>query len=198
MSCRSRSTDYKNMDAFNYLAVLISIILGLGIAQLLGGFGRWVEHRGAFRPFAPALIWAGILLLIHVQTWWSMFGLRFVTQWTFVRFAVVLLQPVALYLLAVLVLPSQSTTTTDLRANYFAQRRWFFGLLAFLLGVSLLKDLVVSGSFPNPLNVTFHGAFLAATIVALCTQREAYHQAAAALTAVAIVLYIGLLFAQLQ
>jgi hypothetical protein len=65
-----------------------------------------------------------------------MFGLRFVTQWTFVRFAVVLLQPIALYLLAVLVLPSQGTTT-DLRANYFAQRRWFFGLIAFLLGVSV-------------------------------------------------------------
>ena len=48
------------------------------------------------------------------------------------------------------------------------------------------------------MNVGFHGAFLLATIVALCTQREAYHQTAAALTAVAIVVYIGLLFAQLQ
>ena len=76
-------------------------------------------------------------------------------------------------------------TMTDLRANYFTQRRWFFGLLAFLLGVSLLKDLVLSGSLPNALNVGFHGAFLAATIVALCTQREAYHQTAAALTAIA-------------
>jgi hypothetical protein len=176
------------MDAFEYLAVLISIILGLGIAQLLGGFGRWVEHRDAFRPFAPALIWAGILLLIHIQTWWSMFGLRFVTQWTFVRFAVVLLRPIVLYLLAVLVLPSQSTTTTDLRANYFAQRRWFFGLLAFLLVVSLSKDLVLSGSLPNAVNVGFHAAFLAASIVALGTQREAYHQAAAAATTIACVL----------
>jgi len=95
-------------------------------------------------------------------------------------------------------LPSQSTTTTDLRANYFAQRRWFFGLLAFLLGVSLLKDLVLSGSLPNAVNVGFHAAFLAASVVAFGTQREAYHQAAAALTAAAIVVYIGLLFAQLQ
>ena len=64
----SDRADYKNMDALEYLAVLISIILGLGIAQLLGGLGRWVEHRASFRPFAPALIWAVILLLIHVQT----------------------------------------------------------------------------------------------------------------------------------
>src|SRR5437879_3431768 len=115
------------MDAFSYLAVLISIILGLGIAQLLTGFGRWVERRTAFQPFAPAMIWAGTLLLIHVQTWWSMFGLRLLTEWTFVRFAAVLIQPIILYLLAILVLPSQSATTTDLRVNYFDQRRWFFG-----------------------------------------------------------------------
>jgi hypothetical protein len=39
------------VDAFNYLAVLISIILGLGIAQLLSGFGRWIEQRRSFQAF---------------------------------------------------------------------------------------------------------------------------------------------------
>jgi hypothetical protein len=34
--------------------------------------------------------------------------------------------------------------------------------------------------------------------VVLCAQREAYHQVAAAVTAVAIVVYIGPLFGQLQ
>ena len=121
------------MDAFNYLAVLISIILGLGIAQLLSGFGRWIEQRRSFQAFLPAMIWASILLLIHVQTWWSMFGLRFLTEWTFVRFAVVLLQPTTLYLLAIVALPSDRAPTQDLRTNYFGQRRWFFGLLVFLL-----------------------------------------------------------------
>src|SRR5947208_5766793 len=116
------------MDAFNYLAVLISIILGLGIAQLLTSFGRCIEQRKALRSFLPAMIWAGILLLIHVQTWWSMFGLRSLPQWTFVQFIAVLLQPITLYLLAIVVLPGQSATSLDLRANYFAQRSWFFGL----------------------------------------------------------------------
>lgn len=44
------------MEAFNYLAVLISIILGLGIAQLLTGFGRWIEYRKTFKPFVPAML----------------------------------------------------------------------------------------------------------------------------------------------
>lgn len=144
------------------------------------------------------MIWAGILLVIHVQTWWSMFGLRFLTQWTFVTFSAVLLQPITLYLLAILVLPSQSATTIDMRVNYFAQRRWFFGLLLFLLMVSVLKDLVVSGSLPSALNLGFHGVFLAVAIGALSTDRESYHWAAAILSAVALFAYVGLLFGQLQ
>src|SRR5688572_3602947 len=123
------------MEAFNYLAVLISIILGLGITQLLTGFGRWVEQRAAYKVFAPAIIWAGVLLLIHIQTWWSMFGLRTLPAWTFTDFSVVLLQPIILYLLAILVLPGQNAATADLRTNYFSQRQWFFGLLLLLLVV---------------------------------------------------------------
>jgi hypothetical protein len=48
----------------------------------------------------------------------------------------------------------------DLRENFFHQRPWLFGLLIVLLGVSLLKDLVRSGSLPDPMNLGFHGVFL--------------------------------------
>jgi hypothetical protein len=186
------------MDAFNYLAVLISIILGLGIAQLLTGFGRWIEQRESLRSFLPAMIWAGILLLIHVQTWWSMFGFRFLRQWTFVQFGVVLLQPISLYLLAILVLPGQSTAGLDLRANYFGQRGWFFGLMLFLLAVSVVKDLVVAGSLPSGINLDFHVAFAAFSLMALATARERVHQAIAVFAAVSMITYVALLFRELR
>lgn len=186
------------MDAFNYLAVLISIILGLGIAQLLTGFGRWIEQRNAFRAFIPAIVWAGILLLIHVQTWWSMFGLRFHANWTFVQFAIVLLQPIALYLLAIVALPSGNAPKVDLRANYFAQRRWFFGLLAFLLVVSVVKDLVVTGSMPSGVNLGFHAGFLLIALAAMALARDGAHQAIAVVGGVSMLAYVGLLFRELQ
>ena len=59
-----------------------------------------------------------------------MFGLRFHVSWTFAQFAIVLLQPIALYLLAIVALPSSSAPSLDLRSSYFEHRRWFFGLLA--------------------------------------------------------------------
>jgi hypothetical protein len=186
------------LDQFNYLAVLISIILGLGMTQLLSGFGRWIEQRASFRAYGPAIAWTAMLLVIHIQTWWSMFGMRLHANWTFLQFCIVLLQPITLFLLSALVLPGAGAPELDLRANYFAQRRWFFGLLMALLVISVLKDLAMSGSLPSPPNLAFHGLLFANALIALSTKREGYHRFLAYSSLAMIAIYIGLLFARLQ
>ena len=186
------------MDNFNFLAVLISIILGLGIAQLLSGFGRWVESRFSFPAYAPTILWAINLLLMHIQTWWSMYGMRYHSEWTFLQFVVVLLQPIALFLLATVVLPSSAAAVLDLKANYFTQRRWFFGLLTALLVVSLSRDVVLTGSLPDTGNVLFHGLFLLCSVSGWITAWETYHRLLAYLSAAAIAAYIALLFSELR
>ncbi|MES1210820.1 MAG: hypothetical protein ABUL63_00670 [Acidobacteriota bacterium] len=185
------------MDEFNYLAVLISIILGLGITQLLSGFARWIEQRSAFRAFGPSILWTATLLVVHIQTWWSMFGMRNHPDWTFVQFCLVLLQPIVLYLLAALVLPS-STSELDLKANYFGQRRWFFSLLVLLLTVSLLKYLALEGRLPDATNLAFHVALALLSAVGIATENLTVHRLLAYSTPAAIAVYIGLLFARLQ
>jgi hypothetical protein len=186
------------LEEFDYLSVLISIILGLGITQLLSGFGRWIEQRASFRAYGPAIAWTAMLLLIHVQTWWSMFGLRNNTDWTFLEFCVVLLQPITLYLMAALVLPGAGAPELDLRSNYFAQRRWLFGLLAALLIISLLKDLVLTGSLPVPINVAFHALLFVMALAGVATANETYHRFFAYTAAAFFTAYIGLLFARLE
>ena len=183
------------MDPFSYLAVLISIILGLGITQLLNGLGRLLQERRRVRLYWPAIVWVGLLLVIHVQTWWAMFGLRALSSWSFLAFLLVLLQPVILFLLAVLVLPdSSSETARDLRANYFAHSRWFFGLAVLLLLASLTRDMVLSGGLPSRINTAGHVLLLIGWGVGAFTQREAYHRWLAVYSALILVGYIALLF----
>ena len=112
----------------------------------------------------------------------------------FAQFFVVLLQPLVLSLLAALVLPDIGAETyADLRANYFAQSRWFFSLLVLLLVVSLVKDLVLSGSLPNPLNVGAHVLFIVTSIVGAITKRERVHPVLAPIGIVLMVAYIAVL-----
>ncbi len=51
------------MEAFAHLSILISIILGLGIAELLSGFARTLEKRRVVRIYAPPILWALLLLV---------------------------------------------------------------------------------------------------------------------------------------
>jgi hypothetical protein len=187
------------MDAFSYLSVLISIILGLGITQLLPGLGRLLQARAGTRLYAPAVVWAGVLLLVHVQTWWAMFGLRGVGEWTFGRFLMVLLQPSVLYLMAALTLPEPAVGPQgDMRATYFAHARAFFVLAVLLLVVSVVKDLVVSGQLPAPLNLGAHVLLATLWAAAAATRRDWYHRAVAPATAVIFAAYVVVLFTRLR
>src|SRR5438270_12899152 len=134
------------MDAFGYLSVLLSIIIGLVYTQVLTSCGRLIRHREHVRVYWPPLLWAGTLILIYVQVWWSMFGLRLYQNWTFLTFFVVLLQTVTLYMMAAVVLPEQiDGTLLDLRSFYAKQRGWLLGFLLATILVSAVKELLLVG-----------------------------------------------------
>ncbi len=182
------------MDQFGYLSVLISIILGLGITQLLSGVGRLLQARNRVRLYWPSLAWVLILLVALVQTWWAMFGLRFQKNWTFWDFLVVLLQPTLLYLDAALALPESTTDAVDLRAHYFAHSRPFFTIAALLLVVSVGRDLVLTGALPSAANLAAHCLWFVAWVIAALSTREALHKAVAVFTIGTMAAYIILLF----
>lgn len=84
------------MDAFSYLSVLLSIILGLAITQILQSVGRIIQARDRVVMFWPPLLWAAILILVSVQSWWALFGLHLRESWSFFPFLVVVLQVINL------------------------------------------------------------------------------------------------------
>ena len=188
----------ESLDAFPYLSVLLSIILGLGLTQLLTAAGRLVRHRDRVRPDWLPLLWAAVLLVVYVQVWWSMFGLRFHHDWTFVAFLIVLAQTGTLYVMAAVVLPEQLDDATDLRMYYERQHRWFFGFFLATLIISVIKDLVINGRLPEALNLGFHIFLAAVCISAVLIRRRRYQEVVGVTCAAAMATYIGLLFTRLR
>jgi hypothetical protein len=187
-----------SMDAFSYLSVLISIVIGLAITQLLQGYRTILIARARVRFFGAPLGWAALLLILSVQMWWSMFGLSQHGQWSFLQFTMVLLQVVLLYMLTALVFPDVgSDQRVDLREHYFSQAPWFFGFGMSLLIVSVVKDLIVTGLWPGRTNLAFHALFFTAWAFAAVTKWEPYHRVLPWLMTLVFSLYILLLFAKL-
>ena len=188
-----------NMDAFNYLSVLLSIIIGLGLTQVLAACGRLIRARMHVTWYWPALLWAAILIVIDVQVWWTMFGLRARKDWTFVAFFVVLLQTVTLYMMSAVLLPEQvDERGVDLRAHYHRQAPWFFGFLVTTLIVSVSKDVVLDHRLPGTVNLAFHAMLFAISLAGIFSRRDAVHRALALCGAASIGAYIALLFTRLH
>jgi len=186
------------MDAFSYLSVLLSVILGLAIQQVLLGYRGLALSRDRVRWYAPPLIWSGLVMLLVVQHWWSSFGLADRTDWSFGAFATVLVQTALLYMMAGLVLPDvPGGEPIDLKAHYYRERPVFFGAgIAAILWNGFLEYMLY-GTAPRGLDLGFNGLFLLLALTAMWSRRERLHEAFAGLMVILFTAYIALLFARL-
>lgn len=185
------------MDSFEYLSVLLSIILGLAVTQILQGVRVLMLSRETARLYAPSLIWAALLLLIATQMWWSSFGLREQSEWTFGIYGLILLQTGLLYLASGLVLPDLSPSKIDLETDYFRNRGWFFGLLAAAAFTSIAKDVALEGELPETANLIFHLILIASCGAAILSGNRRYHAILAPASLLLFTGYIALLFTRL-
>lgn len=113
------------MSLFEYLMVMVSIILGLGATQLLRGFSKIAQSSSRFHLLN---IWAGILFWVYLQTWWAYWDMHKVLIWNQFHFYLLLAGPCALFAATEILMPSSLTANTDWRAHFFKVQKWFFGI----------------------------------------------------------------------
>lgn len=81
------------MRPFDYLSILVSIIVALGITALLSNAARYVRVRDEIVGYAPVAVWALTLFLLLVQIWWVSFYRRDIASFTFFGFVLYLAIP---------------------------------------------------------------------------------------------------------
>ena len=186
------------MSAFGYLTVLISIVLGLAIANVLARLATVVTARERVVFYWPPLVWAVWLFFISVQHWWAEWSVRHTQTWTFGSFWLEVLVPVDLFLLSALVLPERGERgSLDLADWYFRNRRWFFAVMFFLPTLSIASELARSGRVSSTLNLAFLLAFDAVILAALALKSRHAQEWITAQAMVMTVAYTALLFLRL-
>ena len=186
------------MDAFTYLSVLLSIVLGLALTQILQGYRALLLARGRVRLSGTVLIWSGLLIAIVAQAWWASFGLRDRTQWDFVTFAIILAQMGLIYMSAALVFPDiPESGGIDLAEHWSEHHRAFFGFLLAMLVASLSKSLALDGRLPSPADVLFHLLLGAVAVAGILARNARVQLALACITVAILIAYVALLFARI-
>jgi hypothetical protein len=186
------------MDAFSYLSVLISIILGLAIAQVLQGYRALLLARSRTQLDPTPLIWSGLVLLFASQAWWASFGLSARQDWDFLGFAVILVQMGLIYMLSALVLPDVAPGEAIHLGDHFQQhRKTFFVFLIAMLAASIAKEAVLSDRLPSPVNLAFHIGFGTGALAGIVLRGKRSQLALALIAGASFLAYVALLFAHL-
>ena len=131
------------MTIFEYLMVMVSIILGLSITQVLRGLSKIA--RSPQRSVAVAL--HGVFLFaLHVQTWWALWDLSAVPEWNFVFFVLLISIPSILFATSELLFPMATTAETDWHAHFESVRKLFLSVLALWTVLALLETRIFLGT----------------------------------------------------
>lgn len=186
------------MDAFSYLSVLNSIVLGLAVASLLTGFAAIVRARSRVVMYWPLLAQMALLFLVQVQLWWALFALRLHVHWNFPAFFVVLMQPVLAYLAAAFLVPDiRDGERIDLKQAYFREARWSFAALLLAVLDSLAKSLILDHALPGTRDLIGHVVFICLLLAGIVSRRDIVHRIIAPASLGVFVIYIAALFVAL-
>ena len=134
------------LSPFEYVVVLTSIILGMGITQLITGFAGIVLRWSDVKLYWPHLVLIVLIFIIHIQDWWATYALRNNTSWNLPMFLFIVLYPVNLYILARILFPIRwSPVPVDLRAFFFDNFRKIYLFMLFLPVHSVIENYFFRG-----------------------------------------------------
>ena len=131
------------MTIFEYLMVMVSIILGLSITQVLRGLSKIARSP---RRSVAATLYGVFLFALHVQTWWALWDLSVVPEWNFLLFILLISIPSILFATTETLFPMATTAETDWNAHYEAVRKLFLSVLALWTILALLETRIFLGT----------------------------------------------------
>jgi hypothetical protein len=182
------------MDAFNYLTVMVSIVLGLGLTQLFAGIGNLVQIRRRVKRFWLHDLWVLLLIVLHLHMWWSFWGLRAVPRWNYGTFVYVLFGPAMLVIASHIIIPELLGERIDVQRHYFDTSPLFFGFLAAAaIWATLLEPVMGLRSFFIPFRL-FQGVGISAFVACAASKNRYVH--AVTIVLVVLILVSGLTLAR--
>ena len=134
------------MDAFSFVFSLYGLLMGLALAEAIGGFGQALELRHKIRIGWLSPLIALLITFDITSLWLIAWQNRSAVPINFISLAAGLVIFGIYYLIAQLAFPEDIERWPDLDVYYFKHRRWLMGgmYLCNLLAMAGLHTIGVS------------------------------------------------------
>ena len=138
-------------DQFQHVMVLTSIIIGLGITNVLlgvsGAIERYTEGNRPLQFSWASAVWLAQVFLWMILFWWWEFRLvDILKHWTLWNYFLIICYAIVLFLLAALLIPKDWDKVDDMNRYFLLKRHWFYSV--FLLGAVIdVMDSYMKGGW---------------------------------------------------
>ena len=135
------------MSLFEFLTVAVSIVLALGLVRLIHGLRIASDSRARYWIHLAHVV---IIIVIHLQFWWALWGFQSGVNWNFGRFLYIFIGPMFLYSLASTLIPDDPGTVTSWSDYFYRIHRGYFLVWAAFALHQAFASTLVQGVAPLP------------------------------------------------
>ena len=181
------------MGIFEYLGVLISVIMGLGITHLATGAAKLIQHRDSVRLYLPHALWTINVLLFILLIWWGMFWWSGHDSWYAYEYLFITLYAIVLFFLASILYPWEMKEDFDVGEYFLKNRLWFYGVLFLAWCLDIPETVAKSSAGLRPVPAEyfwFVGLHLVIAATGLITRKHIVHVLLPILWLVLVVFYV--------
>ena len=114
------------MGSFEFIAALMSIIVGLGVTNLLAGLGRALYRRNQNPIDGVHIVFTAATLLLLVLQWWITFKWNTEATWSFDKFLVLIVWAICLYMLTVFLYPPDLSEQEEQGDRFHRNRTGYY------------------------------------------------------------------------
>jgi hypothetical protein len=133
-------------DLFAYLAAFVTIVLAIALSDLMMSTHRLLRARARVRWSALPLLMASFVYFMILSEFFGLWSELQVRSFAYIDLVGEMIVPSLISLLAFAVLPDDVPGKgLDLRAFYFAERRYLVVLLALIVAGDIVRNLLWLG-----------------------------------------------------
>ena len=193
------------MEQFEYVMVLVSIIVALAITHLLMAIAETIHRiRGLGEPIklGPVYsLWIGYVFIWLVSFWWWEFKFQeTAVQWSLGLSFFIVVYAALLFLLATILVPHRMHGVSNGYEYFMQGRKWFFGVLILIVPIDMADTALKGYDFSVRAAYDFQlfgatvriswGPPLIAYAVGMIAERRSFQLAAAILAFTSQLIYL--------
>lgn len=185
------------MSEFEYVMVLVSIVIALAIAHLLTavaeGIHRFRGHGEPIKIDVVFLLWVGFVLIWLVSFWWWEFKFQeTAVEWSYGLYLFIISYAIVLFMLAEILVPHRMRGVSDSYAHFMEGRKWFFGTLLLMQAIDVADTFLKGYEWGmRPEVIATYSVTVIVAVVGIISEKRSIQIAAAVVAFASQVLYVS-------